>query len=52
VAVAARGQSWSEAKAMGPIERKAFLYASAIIVDKASVDWDSGRVVPAKPPSR
>ncbi len=44
VAVARLGQPWSEAKAMDPVERRAFLYAAAIL-NGHDVNWQTGRVI-------
>jgi len=42
--VARLGQPWSEAKAMDPVERRAFLYANAVLAGH-QVDWDTGRII-------
>jgi len=41
--VARYGQPWSEAKNMGPIERKAFIYCQAQF-NRGMVDWRTGAV--------
>lgn len=50
VAVARAGQPWSEAKAMDPIERRAFLYCVARL-NGLEINWATGRVLKPKGPS-
>lgn len=43
VSAVKHGLSWSEATAMHPLERRAFLYYAATL-DGGKVDWDTGAV--------
>lgn len=46
--IASAGQTWSEARAMRPLERRAFIYCRAMQAG-ARVDWATGRVTWPKP---